>query len=777
MTMRYLMKGGYWKNSEDEILKAAVMKYGLNQWSRISSLLARKSAKQCKARWYEWLDPSIKKTEWTREEEEKLLHLAKIFPSQWRTIAPIVGRTPAQCVEHYERLLDLAQGRDEMDENDPRKLKPGEIDPTPEIRPARADAKDMDDDEKEMIAETRVRLANIKGKKAKRRAREKFIEKTRQLAQLQKQRELKAAGIEYVIEKKKKKKKVEIDYNAEIPFEHRPADVVFETGMDEEPAPNPNVGNISLNTIEGPRRDEEEKKLRKLDQKKLKKIRAMNLPEHIEKLNKANPLMYQKKTKLVLTDPQLTDKDLELLGNMTKNAAEITTATTSDTTRELMGNYSVREPTPVKTPRYSSQLMREARLTNHLLNPQSPALGIDPLLAEDLAADADKKPRATPNPYKQIISEGTSVSRGETPLSVSAKSARADRKSLHAYYQDELHINNDEWADNAWEDGSQAQFGDGSEVNRFQRIRDLIKRSLDSLPEPRNDYEIDLPELEEFVRREKELGSTKGRKLDLEDIEELKERARQEEKLRDFYKQTQVKQRGLPVPSQIKDENIKLLGEGLGASSSSKLDPAGLIRKEMTQLMVNDMVEQPGRRQKAGNLVPLYDRNHADEFDVDDLEKAEYLLNEERAKVLAEHGLTDELLEEKVGIELDKRGILPSALDKDEQLPELLKVKQTLEAYVAKLEAEIDEVMKAKTDQVLEASIKVLAQDLETQQIELEVYENLKEQEEAAMLTRLHEADVFIQKLKDKEDALQRLYRHYKTEKAEMDEERPAKAN
>ena len=119
------------------------MKYGLNQWSRISSLLVRKSAKQCKARWYEWLDPSIKKTEWTREEEEKLLHLAKIFPCQWRTIAPIVGRTPAQCVEHYEKLLDQAQGK-EADENDPRKLKPGEIDPTPETKPAKPDTKDMD---------------------------------------------------------------------------------------------------------------------------------------------------------------------------------------------------------------------------------------------------------------------------------------------------------------------------------------------------------------------------------------------------------------------------------------------------------------------------------------------------------------------------------------------------------------------------------------------------------------------------------------------------------
>ncbi len=80
--MRIMIKGGVWKNTEDEILKAAVMKYGKNQWSRIASLLSRKSAKQCKARWYEWLDPSIKKTEWTRDEDEKLLHLAKIMPTQ-----------------------------------------------------------------------------------------------------------------------------------------------------------------------------------------------------------------------------------------------------------------------------------------------------------------------------------------------------------------------------------------------------------------------------------------------------------------------------------------------------------------------------------------------------------------------------------------------------------------------------------------------------------------------------------------------------------------------
>lgn len=53
-------------------------------------------------------------------------------------------------------------------------------------------------EEKEMLSEARARLANTKGKKAKRKAREKQLEEARRLAALQKRRELKAAGIEYV---------------------------------------------------------------------------------------------------------------------------------------------------------------------------------------------------------------------------------------------------------------------------------------------------------------------------------------------------------------------------------------------------------------------------------------------------------------------------------------------------------------------------------------------------------------------------------------------------
>jgi len=68
-----------------------------------------------------------------------------------------------------------------------------------------------------MLSEARARLANTKGKKAKRKAREKQLEEARRMAALQKRRELKAAGIE--TGKRKRKRRDIVDYNEEVPFQ------------------------------------------------------------------------------------------------------------------------------------------------------------------------------------------------------------------------------------------------------------------------------------------------------------------------------------------------------------------------------------------------------------------------------------------------------------------------------------------------------------------------------------------------------------------------------
>jgi pre-mRNA-splicing factor CDC5/CEF1 len=46
-----------------------------------------------------------------------------------------------------------------------------------------------------MLSEARARLANTKGKKAKRKAREKMLEVAKRMSAMQKRREMKAAGM------------------------------------------------------------------------------------------------------------------------------------------------------------------------------------------------------------------------------------------------------------------------------------------------------------------------------------------------------------------------------------------------------------------------------------------------------------------------------------------------------------------------------------------------------------------------------------------------------
>ncbi|KAG0411961.1 hypothetical protein HPB47_010912 [Ixodes persulcatus] len=396
---RIMIKGGVWRNTEDEILKAAVMKYGKNQWSRIASLLHRKSAKQCKARWYEWLDPSIKKTEWAREEEEKLLHLAKLMPTQWRTIAPIIGRTAAQCLEHYEYLLDQAQKKEEDGEilDDPRKLKPGEIDPNPETKPARPDPKDMDEDELEMLSEARARLANTQGKKAKRKAREKQLEEARRLAALQKRRELRMAGISLP---PRRRKRHAIDYNKEIPFEKRPAPGLHDTSDEVYDPTETDFRRLRQQHLEGELRSEKEERERRKDKQKLKQRKENDLPPALLS-GSSEPA--RKRSKLVLPEPQISESELEQvvkLGKASETAREAAEESGHKASEPLLADYSLTPggAGPLRTPKGPSlsrdTILMEAQNIMALTNVDTPLKGglNTPLMRQKSVSPRPRKP-------------------------------------------------------------------------------------------------------------------------------------------------------------------------------------------------------------------------------------------------------------------------------------------------------------------------------------------------------------------------------------------------
>jgi len=419
--VRVFIKGGVWKNSEDEILKAAVMKYGKQQWARVASLLNRKSAKQCKARWNEWLDPSIRKVEWSREEDEKLLHLAKLMPAQWKTIGPLVGgRTAVQCQERYEMLLDQAASGTAVEEggeggeeggldgaaSSARKLRAGDIDPHPETKPARPDPIDMDEDEIEMLQEARARLANTQGKKAKRKAREKMLNEAKRLADLQKRRELKQAGLLSSAArtqlKRGKKRRREIDYGVEIPF-HKPAPAGFHSTADEDERADierskrlKDIDFKKINEAQYRARDRDEKNAKKKEEARLRALEKSNMQYVVAEVSKKNdPVSARKRGILTMPAPSVTDEELEKVAKITKdqradNSAIMASGATGSATDALLGDYTDRPlPTPMRTPMGagpSSQevIMREASNLRMLETGQTPLLGgINPELHED----------------------------------------------------------------------------------------------------------------------------------------------------------------------------------------------------------------------------------------------------------------------------------------------------------------------------------------------------------------------------------------------------------
>lgn len=642
--MKILIKGGVWKNTEDEIVKAAVMKYGKNQWSRVASLLNRKSAKQCKARWYEWLDPSIKKTEWSREEEEKLLHLAKLMPNQWRTIAPIVGRTASQCIEHYERLLDQAQeamGEVVLDAEDPRRLRTGEIDPAPETKPARPDPIDMDDDEKEMLSEARARLANTKGKKAKRKLRELQLEESRRLVMLQKRRELKAAGIDRRLTSRKHG---EIDYASEIPFQKVPPagfhDVSEENLAAKKLRLDPQQRVLELSKLEGRHQQEEEERLRLLDRKKLKLAMATNADAILEKIAKENdPLAIRKRSVLDLPAPQVSESELEDIVKIGQFAMGPPTGGPSHrATQALIGDYSnvfKPAPTPMRTPIQEDIVMQEAKNLTVLrsMAPMSEDQDVNlPAMYEGTGFQG-VEPRsayvATPNVHLAATSlASTAISSINQRLITSGTpahsiiSSRTHNVKATPIIRDQLGLN-EHIGDNFSDLVSLSSHMDKKQEKQYKQS---LVNKLKSLPEPEYSYEINVPKLDES-EDDSNLVDGIGKVEDAFDVQTRKEKLDALHREQELARRSSAVKRDLPRPISV-DLNLQ---KTIRKESD---DIAAVVFNEALLMMASDAYQHPylpsGQSQQViGNIQPV----SLPIIAADELETARGIIHDETMKM------------------------------------------------------------------------------------------------------------------------------------------------
>ena len=87
---------GSWSEEEDKVVRDAVNLHGISsiKWSLIAAKLPGRIGKQCRERWFNHLDPAIRKGDWSADEDMLLFESQRHFGNRWCEISKILpGRT------------------------------------------------------------------------------------------------------------------------------------------------------------------------------------------------------------------------------------------------------------------------------------------------------------------------------------------------------------------------------------------------------------------------------------------------------------------------------------------------------------------------------------------------------------------------------------------------------------------------------------------------------------------------------------------------------------
>ena len=88
-----LIKGAFTKE-EDDLIRQFVSVHGPRSWQHVTEYVPMRSAKQCRERWFNHLDPSVVNDDWTPEEDQVIFEKHQEIGPKWSIISRLLpGRT------------------------------------------------------------------------------------------------------------------------------------------------------------------------------------------------------------------------------------------------------------------------------------------------------------------------------------------------------------------------------------------------------------------------------------------------------------------------------------------------------------------------------------------------------------------------------------------------------------------------------------------------------------------------------------------------------------
>merc|ERR1712223_426395 len=552
--------------------------------------------------------------------------------------------------------------------------------------------------------------------------------------------------------------------------------------------------------------DEEEQRERKKDKQKLKDRKENNVPAQV--FNNEEPS--RKRIKLVLPTPQIDDQEMEQivkLGKASEAARELVvdeegTVRPSDT---LLASYAVTPGTALRTPRTpmaaQDKILQEAQNIMALTNVDTPLKGglnseLDENGGDFTGVTPTPKPMQTPN---TVLTTPFRTKDGQVELTPSQNSSVRKGMATPAGMmqatplRDKLAINPEE----GFEDG-------GSDRFHQREMRETLKMGLSSLPVPKNDFEIVIPEAmgEEALEDEGQSWVEDQADIDNQTAEEFRKRREAELKRR-----SQPVQRDLPRPTDMNHSVLRPLNSDPPLSDLQRAEE--LIKREMIIMMHHDCIETPtpaqmgeGSGKKKKNLDDrsimneashraYLDKHPYQRFDDGDIAKANELLEAEMEVVKQgmAHGelsleaytqVWEECLSQVLFLPTQgryTRANLASKKDRIESLEKRLEQNRGHMKKEAKRAVKIEDKLKILTRgyqsraQGLTKQVQDISDQIEQSQLELSTFRFLSDQETAAIPQRLQSIKDDVARQTQREQSLQQRFAklHHNLQNLQLD--------